>query len=418
MQSTIEDLLNRFFGKRPKPSRRPRVLSPADAPPPGGQPVLGSTECVVVQPLGPERSNVLQALSRSGMKVREVASIDAEDFGKRKPHLVISSFDDPAKASDTVTRLASISYDGLVQPIGAGHGIVHLPSIKGGPRVLPPMPALLMPEDLIEVIETQGLSRNSAGQATVHLATALSKKWMSFAYQPKIALRTMQLAGAETLARVQHPIHGELLPGSFLPHSTAQDLRLLGLGSMRAALASWEPFYRLGFNLVLSVNIPLEALEIEEFSDLIRAHRPEDSRWPGLIVEVDAVDTIAAIDELKEFGAKMRQHGVVISLDNFGLGNTMTADLSEIGAAEIKLHPEIGQDVSKNPARAAICRAALDLAKIYKANLCCNSIETLADATFLRNLGCHSAQGHVFADAMDRVRFAQLLKSKVGRAAS
>lgn len=420
MGQAIESILNRFFGKSRKPAARSRSQSVPHQTEPERPQVLGSTECLLVEPLGADRAAVLQALARTGMKVREVSSIEAADFAGRRPDLVISNFDHPAGMSDAMRRLASISYDGIVQPLGRGQGAAAFTqNDPGGPRVLPPLPAPIIPETLLEVIETEGLARTAGGHVSVSLSTALANKWMSFVYQPKIALRSMKLAGAETFARVEHPVHGTLLPSAFLPHSRAQDLHALGLASIKAALNSWTPFYRLGFNLVLSVNIPLEALEAEELFDLVQTHRPQDKRWPGLIVEVEAADTLAAIHEVGDFARKMRKADVHMGLDNFGLGATMTTDLTEIGATEIKLHPNVGQGASKNPARAACCRAAVELARAYKASVSCNSIETLADVTFLRNLGCDSAQGLVFADALDRVHFASLLRSKVAaRAAS
>ena len=51
----------------------------------------------------------------------------------------------------------------------------------------------------------------------IGLAEALKNNWVEFWYQPKIDLRRKQLAGAEAFARVCHPEHGVLLPGSFMP---------------------------------------------------------------------------------------------------------------------------------------------------------------------------------------------------------
>ena len=41
--------------------------------------------------------------------------------------------------------------------------------------------------------------------------------WVEFWYQPKIDMRSKQLAGAEVFARVRHPQHGIMSPGSFMP---------------------------------------------------------------------------------------------------------------------------------------------------------------------------------------------------------
>ena len=51
----------------------------------------------------------------------------------------------------------------------------------------------------------------------IDIDEALQQRWLEIWYQPKIDLRRKCLAGAEALARINHPTLGVLLPGSFLP---------------------------------------------------------------------------------------------------------------------------------------------------------------------------------------------------------
>src|SRR5262245_12233678 len=75
------------------------------------------------------------------------------------------------------------------------------------------------PVDELDDDERRSLvdAMHSDQRPRIDIDEALQHGWIEIWYQPKIDLKRKCLAGAEALARVRHPQHGLLLPGTFLP---------------------------------------------------------------------------------------------------------------------------------------------------------------------------------------------------------
>ena len=84
--------------------------------------------------------------------------------------------------------------------------------------------------------------------------------WIEFWYQPKIDLRRKQLVGVEAFARARHPQNGVLMPSAFMPGATESSLITLSEQALAQGLKANLNFAKLGVNLRLAVNIPVNAL--------------------------------------------------------------------------------------------------------------------------------------------------------------
>jgi CheY-like chemotaxis protein len=111
-------------------------------------------------------------------------------------------------------------------------------------------------------------------EVKVSLAEALKKNWVEFWYQPKIALRQKQLAGAEAFARVCHPQHGVMLPGSFMPGADDASVLTLAERALVSSLKSGLNLSRFGVNLRIAINMPVSALVKLNVGEIVREHRP------------------------------------------------------------------------------------------------------------------------------------------------
>ncbi len=121
---------------------------------------------------------------------------------------------------------------------------------------------------------------------SIEIDDALREGWFEFWYQPKIDLKRKYLAGAEAIARLRHPTLGVLLPGSFVPRLSAGSLERLTEYSLVAALQSWSVFEEVGFNLALSINVPVSVVATLPIAALVERYRPRSDHWPGIILEV------------------------------------------------------------------------------------------------------------------------------------
>jgi len=249
----------------------------------------------------------------------------------------------------------------------------------------------------------------------VSLAEALEQNWLELWYQPKIDLKRKRLAGAEALARIQHPEHGLLWPESFLPNVDADSVTRLTEHALVTALRDWSVFDEAGFNLHLAINVPVAVMVKLPIPDLVREHRPRTERWPGLILEVSEGEIVRDIKLANQIANDLRHSGVTISIDDFGAGYSSLSSLRELPFAEIKLDISFIKDCAVDPTNAAICQTAIDLAHRFGSAAVAEGIETAADMQSLVVMGCDFGQGVLIAPPMPQQRFLDLLRLRSSR---
>jgi EAL domain-containing protein (putative c-di-GMP-specific phosphodiesterase class I) len=265
-----------------------------------------------------------------------------------------------------------------------------------------------------DVRTPSGPTQKPAGDASkpqITLAEALSNKWLEIWYQPKIDLKRKYLTGAEATARVRHPRHGVLPPASFLADVDEKGLAELAQTALLAALFDWETFEEAGFNLHLSLNIPVAVLFKLPIPRLIAQNRPHSKRWPGLILEVTADEIARATAIGKDLAAHLRVSGISIAVDHFGDGYASMASLRNLPFAELKIHQSFVTGCAVDAANAAICQTAIDLAHRFGSVAVAEDLERASDLQALIAMGCDFGQGTLIAPAMPKARLFELLRA-------
>jgi len=282
-------------------------------------------------------------------------------------------------------------------------------SREHGHRTLHP-PAGAPSRDAVDDAKgTDGLSRGPDGSVRVDLGLALRKGWLEFWYQPKVDLARRHLIGAESLARVRHPTQGLMLPASFLPNATEDDLARLCQEAIKTALRDWDAFHRLNFNLRLTVNVPLGATHVDRIVMLIGS-QPYGAAWPGLILEIEEADLLASKAQAKAIQQELKPHGVLLAVDNAGATGNFLAELVDIDFVELKMARKLSHGVAGATEQQLTCRSYVDFAHRRHAFAAANGLESVADAKALIEIGCDIGQGSVFAPALQRAQFVNLLE--------
>ena len=143
----------------------------------------------------------------------------------RPPALIFHNISlESADAIELVVALGKLRYRGAVQLMSA-RGAAVLEHVKGigTQHKLQMMPVLKKPfetDTIVKIIQELKLGMPPAVAARLELDDAIKNKWIEFWYQPKIAMRKKQLAGAEAYARVRHPQHGLVLAGAFTANAS------------------------------------------------------------------------------------------------------------------------------------------------------------------------------------------------------
>jgi EAL domain-containing protein (putative c-di-GMP-specific phosphodiesterase class I) len=249
----------------------------------------------------------------------------------------------------------------------------------------------------------------------IEIDEALREGWFEFWYQPKIDLKRKFLAGAEAIARIRHPAHGVMPPGSFVPALSEGSIERLTEYSLVAALRSWAVFEEAGFNLNLAINVPVSALLTLPIPDLVEDNRPKSDRWPGIILEVSEDQIVRDLKLAQAVAGRLQVGGIKIAIDNFGAGYSSLSSLRAMPFAEIKINHDFVRDCAVDAANAAICQTVIDLAHRFGSAAVAEGIESQSDLQALMTMGCDFGQGALIAPSMPQERFLELLLQRLDR---
>lgn len=120
----------------------------------------------------------------------------------------------------------------------------------------------------------------------------------------------------------------------------------------------------------------------------------------------------------QEIASRLRASGIKIAIDDFGAGYSSLTTLRELPFVELKLDRSFVRDCATDPATAAICQTAIDLAHRFGSAAVAEGIETQADLQAIIGMGCDFGQGVLIAPPLPQETFLDLLMQRVGRTRS
>ncbi len=234
------------------------------------------------------------------------------------------------------------------------------------------------------------------------LRRAIDTRSLYLAYQPVVSRAERRVTKYEALVRWSHPVRGEIGPGRFVP--LAETHGLIGrLGSyvLHESLDQLRAWRDQGDTLgdrSMGVNISRAQLDdpglVEE---ILGALRDRDLPPSSLMVEVTesalAGDSQAALDTVRQ----LADAGIQIALDDFGVGQSSLASLTELPLAVLKLDRSLVHDVADSPKRVAIMSAVSQIAQTLDLQVVAEGIETEVEAELTAELGCDLGQGWFYA---------------------
>jgi len=321
-------------------------------------------------------------------------------------------------AMQAVDTLGKSGFKGPVQ-LMSGRGAAVLESVanagqEAGLNLLPPLKKPFETSIIQKILSDLKIGRAPPpAEVKIPLAEALKNNWVEFWYQPKIELRKKQLAGVEAFARVCHPQHGALTPGSFMPGASDADMLALAELSLVSALKAGVKWSQLGIDLRISINVPVNALVKLAVGDIVRAHRPQVKNWSGLIIDVTEEQIVTEITLAIELNNKLTEHNVKLAIDDFGKGYSALMKLKEMPFAEMKLDPQFVTDCGTDKVHAPVCKAVIDLAHSFGSVAVGIGLEKAADAMALASMGCDLGQGFLLGQPMPEERLISLLRQRV-----
>ena len=197
-----------------------------------------------------------------------------------------------------------------------------------------------------------------------------------------------------------------------MPGASESSVYKLSELALESALKAGLAFSKLGINLRLTVNIPVAALVKLPVEDIVKKHRPDTQKWPGLIIDVPEEQILTDLAMAGEIAKRLERINVRLAIDDFGRGYSSLARLGELPFAELKLDRAFVADCGTDKVNAPLCKTAIDLAHNFGITAVAMGIDKAADAMALVSMGCDFGQGFLLGQPMPEERFISLLRQR------
>lgn len=244
------------------------------------------------------------------------------------------------------------------------------------------------------------------------LRAAAATEAFTLAYQPIIELPMERTVGAEALLRWSHPSRGSIPPAEFLP--LAEELgemprigRWVLAEACRTA-ARWVREELVDDRFAIHVNLSVPELREPGLIDATMMVLRETGLAPGrLVLELTETGLHEAGEVERDRLHALRDLGVCVALDDFGIGQSSLGRLAELPLDILKLDRSFLAGLDGSPAAAAVVEAVVRLGGAMDLPVVAEGVEEPKQVARLAEAGCRYAQGYLFgrpddAEAMER----------------
>lgn len=258
------------------------------------------------------------------------------------------------------------------------------------------------------------LSREHA--ITGYMQQALDDGEFQVYFQPKFAMDSSAIIGAEALVRWYSSIEGMISPGDFIPlfERNGFILRLdeyvwdMTAQYMRRWIDEGIPL------VPISLNVSRMHLYDPNFCGKISGISQKYQLSPALF-ELEITESAYTDEPEKLYGImdRLQEEGFVFSMDDFGSGYSSLNILKDIPVDVVKIDLGFLKEARRGiSAGRAVLDGTIRLVRGMGLKIIAEGVETQEQVEFLMNAGCMHAQGYYYARPMPAEEFRALLKTE------
>jgi diguanylate cyclase (GGDEF)-like protein len=244
---------------------------------------------------------------------------------------------------------------------------------------------------------------------------ALAQDGFRLFYQPLVNLQTKRVTAFEALMRWQHPERGAVPPAEFIPVAEEMGLIVqLGEWALRQACAE-----AVGWPGGISVSVNLSPFQFAKgnlVSTVVSALA--SSGLPASRLELEITETVLLEKTERNILIlnQLRELGVRISMDDFGIGYSSIGYLRSFPFDKIKIDQSFVRDLMVDEGSLAIVRAIAGLGVSFGITTTAEGVETEEQMRCLNLEGCIEVQGYLYSKPVPANEIIELLGSLASRA--
>ena len=232
-----------------------------------------------------------------------------------------------------------------------------------------------------------------------YLREAIENQQLSLVYQPKIDIHSGRIIGVEALSRWYHPLLGQISPIDFI--SMAEQIGMikpLTEWVLKTACSQATLWKKAGFPpIIMAVNISPSHFLDSDLVPLVTRVINETGILPGdleLEVTEGVIQTnpenLAVFEHLKELG-------VLLAIDDFGVGYSSFASLKHLNVDFLKIDKYFIDDMLVDHKAKLLVGSMIEMGHNLEHKITAEGIESEEQLTMLQELGCDYAQGYFFS---------------------
>ncbi|MDX1442416.1 MAG: EAL domain-containing protein [Gammaproteobacteria bacterium] len=256
--------------------------------------------------------------------------------------------------------------------------------------------------------EVEGEEDTARLQLEQQLRRAVERDEFIVYYQPQVSIDTSEVVGVEALLRWNHPDHGIIEPGRFIPLLEETGLIIdVGEWVLREVCRHAAGWQRMGLpQLRIAVNLSSRQFEKRDLvGDIARALDESGLEPHRLNIEITEGTLATRIDHTIRTLDKLNALGITISVDDFGVGYSSLNYLKRFPIHKLKIDQSFVRDVTTDSNDAEIASAIIALAHKLNLDVIAEGVETLEQLFFLSRQGCHEVQGHLMSKPLSNKEF-------------
>lgn len=250
------------------------------------------------------------------------------------------------------------------------------------------------------------------------LRRAIAAGTLELYFQPKLRASDLAVTGVEALLRWQHPTRGMVPPALFVAIAEKAGLMpALGRFVFQAAVQQHREWAARGILVPVAVNVSALQFDDANFvADLLDIIRGADVAPDMIEAEITETMVMADFATAAEKVRLLREAGLSVSVDDFGVGYSNLSQLSRLAVNALKIDRSLVMEIGLDRKAEAIILAVTGMAHAMGLKTIAEGIETPQQAAFLRKARIDAMQGYLLGLPMAPGHIEQWMETR-GRGA-
>lgn len=215
-------------------------------------------------------------------------------------------------------------------------------------------------------------------------------------YQPKLSLDTGKIEKVESLIRWIKPDGQFVSPELFIDLAEQSGLIIrLTHWVIDAVLKQQQDWQANNVKLKVAINISAQDIIHADFIDFIFEKMSQYHVDPSLItLEITERDIMTNEDLVISRLTQLKQTGIQISVDDYGIGQSSLGKLKQLPIDELKIDKAFILELDKSKKDQYIVQSTIELSHQLGLSVVAEGVENKASLTMLKTMNCNHIQGY------------------------